>query len=60
VLSGRDLFAGHHLPERNGERMAPQNNNDMPGKIIFAITLVATLAFFWWLLVYDHGVVSAH
>lgn len=48
------------MPERNGERMAPQNNNDMPGKIIFAITLVATLAFFWWLLVYDHGVVSAH
>ena len=30
------------------------------GKWFFGITLVAMLVFFWWLLIYDHGVVSAH
>lgn len=26
------------------------------GPLVFALTLVAVLAFFWWLLIYDHGV----
>ena len=26
------------------------------GPAVFVITLVAVLAFFWWFLIYDHGV----
>jgi len=29
------------------------------GPLVFAITLVAVLVFFWWLLIYDHGVGGA-
>jgi hypothetical protein len=32
----------------------------MPGKVVFALTFVAMLVFFWWLLIYDHGVISTH
>jgi len=30
------------------------------GKWLFRITLVASLVFIWWLVIYDHGVVSHH
>ena len=30
------------------------------GKLVFAATFVAMLYFFWWLLIFDHGVVSIH
>jgi hypothetical protein len=30
------------------------------GKTVFYITAIAMLVFFWWLLIYDHGVVSTH
>jgi len=30
------------------------------GKTVFALTFVAMLIFFWWLLIYDHGIVSMH
>ncbi len=26
------------------------------GPAVFWITLAATLVFFWWLLIYDHGI----
>ena len=29
------------------------------GRAVFAVTLIAVLAFFWWLLIYDHGVPPA-
>ncbi len=29
------------------------------GQATFAATLVATLIFFWWLLIYDHGIRAA-
>jgi len=29
------------------------------GPVLFAATIAVTLVFFWWLLIYDHGVVAA-
>ncbi len=29
------------------------------GPAVFLATLVAVLAFFWWFLIYDHGVPAA-
>jgi len=30
------------------------------GKVLFYLTFVAVLVFFWWLLLYDHGVAPVH
>lgn len=30
------------------------------GPIIFGMTMLATILFFWWLLIYDHGIVTVH
>jgi len=30
--------------------------SEVLGKSVFALTFVAVLVFFWWLLIYDHGV----
>ena len=30
------------------------------GKLVFSLTFVAMMVFFWWLLIYDHGVISIH
>lgn len=35
-------------------------DNSALGKIVFGLTFIAMLGFFWWLLIYDHGVVSIH
>jgi len=40
--------------------MGAGDNKAVWGKLVFAATAVAMLAFFWWLLIYDHGVVSMH
>ena len=32
----------------------------MLGPATFIVTFVATLVFFWWLLIYDHGVPGGH
>jgi len=40
--------------------MAPKEQTATLGKIVFWLTLAATVLFFWWLLIYDHGAVSAH
>jgi len=40
--------------------MSGDNENTILGPTVFYITLAAMLVFFWWLLIYDHGVVSAH
>ncbi len=40
--------------------MAKKTENTLPGKLVFAATAVAMGAFFWWLLIYDHGVISIH
>ena len=34
--------------------------NAVLGKVVFGLTTVAMLVFFWWLLIYDHGVVPVH
>ena len=30
------------------------------GPATFVIAAIGTLVFFWWLLIYDHGVVVTH
>ena len=30
------------------------------GGYIFFLTAIAMIEFFWWLLIFDHGVVSTH
>jgi hypothetical protein len=42
-----------------GIAMESKENGEVIGKTIFALTTIAMLVFFWWLLIYDHGVVSA-
>jgi len=36
--------------------MASQNKSTLLGKLVFALTAVAMVYFFWWLLIFDHGV----
>lgn len=43
-----------------GKLMADKNENTLLGKIVFAATAIAMVYFFWWLLIYDHGVISVH
>jgi len=40
--------------------MSENSRSELPGKLVFYATLLAMLAFFWWLLIFDHGVVSTH
>ncbi len=40
--------------------MEPKKNKAIVGKIIFGLTAIAMLYFFWWLLIYDHGVSAVH
>jgi len=40
--------------------MASKEQTAVLGKVVFGLTLVAMVFFFWWLLIYDHGVVAAH
>ena len=30
------------------------------GPILFYATLIAVLIFFWWMVIYDHGVSTSH
>jgi len=36
--------------------MSSRKPSELPGKAIFALTLVAVIIFFWWLLIYGHGI----
>jgi len=40
--------------------MSEKNESTLLGKLVFTLTAVAMLYFFWWLLLYDHGVVAVH
>ncbi len=40
--------------------MASKERTAVLGKIVFWLTLAAMILFFWWLLIYDHGVTTAH
>lgn len=40
--------------------MTGKNESTLLGKLVFTLTAIAMLYFFWWLLLYDHGVVSMH
>jgi len=36
--------------------MPEPHRSEFWGKLVFAMTFVAILVFFWWLLIYSHGV----
>jgi len=40
--------------------MTEKKQNTLLGKLVFTLTAMAMLYFFWWLLIYDHGVVSIY
>ncbi len=40
--------------------MASGEQSAVLGKVVFCLTLAAMLVFFWWLLIYDHGVIAPH
>lgn len=40
--------------------MADNNESTLLGKLVFTITAIAMVYFFWWLLIYDHGVIAHH
>ncbi len=39
---------------------ADSGKSEIVGKVVFTATFIAMMVFFWWLLIYDHGVVSMH
>lgn len=41
-------------------QIQPTTDRDFIGPLVFFAVTVAVLVFFWWLLIYDHGVVSVH
>jgi hypothetical protein len=46
-------------PERQeGAQMQKHGRNTVLGKLVFTATAVAMVYFFWWLLIFDHGVIS--
>jgi len=46
------------MSEKTDSKSSP--DSEVLGKTVFFITVIAMLVFFWWLLIYDHGVVSVH
>lgn len=40
------------MSDNNGQG----SETEFLGKVLFLATAVAVLAFFWWLLIYNHGV----
>lgn len=48
------------LCKKTAGHMSGKNESTLLGKLVFTLTAVAMLYFFWWLLLYDHGVVSVH
>jgi len=44
----------------NETKMVGRMKSETLGKTVFYLTLAGVLVFFWWLLIYDHGVVAVH
>ena len=40
--------------------MKNADKRSIVGPAVFLVTLLASLGFFWWLLIYDHGLPAAH
>ncbi len=36
--------------------MEENDGSEVMGKAVFYLTFIAVLVFFWWLLIYDHGI----
>ena len=43
-----------------GMAMGEQRGNSKLGPTVFIATVVASLVFSWWFLIYDHGVPGMH
>lgn len=56
VLSSPTVFDSEKQEE---QLMDSREQSEVLGKALFYLTLVAVLVFFWWLLIYDHGITSA-
>jgi len=37
-----------------------RGRSELLGKTVFYLTVACMLVFFWWLLIYDHGILPAH
>ena len=46
--------------DRRSSDVKVAHKRNVIGPAVFLITLLASLVFFWWLLIYDHGVPMAH
>jgi hypothetical protein len=60
-----DAPASRILPNKimktnTDNKQVSQKNESSWGAKLFYITLMASLAFFWWLLIYSHGVSPIH
>ena len=40
--------------------MKDTHRHSIIGPAVFLATLLASLVFFWWSLIYDHGLPAAH
>jgi hypothetical protein len=46
--------------DRRSSDVKDARKRNVIGPAVFLVTLLASLVFFWWLLIYDHGVPVAH
>ncbi|WP_456385752.1 hypothetical protein [Profundibacter sp.] len=60
MLFSTDLLSAQVAGSELAGIMTGKNENTLLGKLVFTLTAIAMLYFFWWLLLYDHGVVSIH
>lgn len=62
LLRTAEMLNSHYEYSSGDESMRDPNrrNGTGLGGFIFFQTLVVTVLFFWWLLIFDHGVASLH
>lgn len=51
--------ASGHSPDSSGDTPPPGPRATW-GPKLFAVSLVAVAVFFWWLVIYSHGVTPQH
>jgi len=52
------METGQHPIDEPSHEQTPKTTNWGPW--LFGLVLLATLVFFWWLVIYDHGVTPTH
>ena len=46
--------------DRGNSSVKEARKRNVIGPAVFTVTLLACLVFFWWFLIYDHGLPMAH